>query len=102
MPLAAGDNRLSVGFGSRAEEIGDEQIPLLDGVRDQLVWLDLKGAKITSAGVAPIANLTNLTRLHLERTAIDDAALRASREVGGAAIPQPIWNQRDGRGRLRI
>ena len=75
MPLAQGDNHLSVGFAGRASELGDADVALIAGVAEQLVWLDLARTKVTDAGLAPLAEIKNLTRLHLENTGISDAAL---------------------------
>ena len=40
-----------------------------------MVWLNLRGTKVTDAGLAHLANIKSLTQLHLERTAVTDAGL---------------------------
>jgi len=75
MPLAQGTNLLDVGFTSGADKITDAEVALLAPLAQQVYCLNLAGTKVTDAGLAPLANLTNLRRLHLEKTAVTDAGL---------------------------
>ncbi len=75
MPLAQNDNRLTIGFGSNADGVGDAELSLLPPVAEQLVWLNLARTKVTDEGLATLSELPNLTRLHLELTGITDAGL---------------------------
>ncbi len=54
---------------------GDAELAKLTPVAANLRWLDLAGTKVSDAGLAQIAAMPNLVRLHLERTSISDAGL---------------------------
>ncbi len=58
-----------------AKEYADKDLALLKPVADQLRWVDLARSKVTDAGLAQIATMKNLTRLHLENTVITDAGI---------------------------
>lgn len=75
MPLFAGSNLLDVSFAPRSEPAGDAEIALLSDVAEQVYVLNLSKAKVSSAGLAPLANLKNLAQLHLELAQIDDGAI---------------------------
>lgn len=75
MPLFAGSNLLDVSFAPRSEPAGDAEVALLSDVAEQVYTLNLANAKASAAGLAPLANLKNLTQLHLEHAAIDDDAI---------------------------
>jgi uncharacterized membrane protein len=66
---------LHVHASNGPSRVTDEALRALSRIAPQVVWLDLGGTKVTDAGLASIASLTNLTRLHLQRTAIGDAGL---------------------------
>ena len=52
-------------------------VAALDHLKDipNLVWLNLRGTKISDEGLKNLSDLKTLTRLHLEKTAITDAGL---------------------------
>src|SRR5262245_54175714 len=75
MPLAANTNVITVDFRAVADQTADAQLAELKPVSDQLVWLNLAATKVTDAGLAQLATLKNLQRLHLEKTGIGDAGL---------------------------
>jgi mono/diheme cytochrome c family protein len=75
MPLAQNINLLDVNFQSIADKTTDAQLALLAPVAQQVYALNLAGSKVTDAGLAQLAPLTNLRSLHLEKTAITDAGL---------------------------
>jgi hypothetical protein len=75
MPLFAESSLLQVSFANRGEPAGDAEVALLTGVAEQLYALNLADSKPTDAGLAPLANLKNLSVLHLERSAVTDAGL---------------------------
>jgi len=75
MPLYAGSNLLDVSFAGRGEPAGDADVALLAELAEQVDTLNLADAKVTAAGLAALAGLKNLGRLHLERSSIDDAGL---------------------------
>ncbi len=75
MPLFGGSSLLSVSFAHRDQPAGDAEVALLAGVADQVYALDLAGAKVTDAGLTPLAALKNLSALHLELSSITDEGL---------------------------
>jgi YHS domain-containing protein len=75
MPLAANTQALTVDFRSAAEQTGDAALEALAPVAEQVVWLNLAATKVTDAGLARLAALKNLQRLHLERTGVGDEGL---------------------------
>lgn len=54
----------------------ETEMARLEPLAQHIRWLDVSGTGITDAGFAHMAAMTNLTRLHAERTAISDAALK--------------------------
>ena len=54
---------------------GDTELARLQPLAANLRWLDLAGTKVSDAGLAQIAAMPNLVRLHLERTSISDTGL---------------------------
>jgi hypothetical protein len=75
MPLAANTNVITVDFRAVADQTGDPQLAELKPVSEQLVWLNLAATKVTDAGLAQLATLKHLQRLHLEKTGVTDAGL---------------------------
>jgi mono/diheme cytochrome c family protein len=75
IPLFGGSSLLQVSFAHRDEPAGDAEVALLHGVADQVYALDLTGAKASDAGLAPLAELKNLSTLHLERSSVTDEGL---------------------------
>jgi hypothetical protein len=74
MQLAKNDTRLTVAFHLSDKEIGDQTLALLKDAPN-LYSLNLRGTKVTDAGLQQIAGLKSLVRLHLEKTAVTDAGL---------------------------
>ena len=58
-----------------AKEYGDKNLEILKPVADQVKWMDLARTQVTDAGLAHVASMKNLSRLHLENTKITDAGL---------------------------
>jgi hypothetical protein len=84
MPLANNTNVISVDFRAVADQVNDAALENLKPVGAQLVWLNLAGSKVTDAGLAQVAALKNLQRLHLEKTGVGDdgvAHLKALAEL---------------------
>jgi len=75
MPLYGESPLLQVSFARAQSPAGDEAVAALAGAAEQIVWLDLSGAQVSAAGLAPLAQLKNLNRLHLEKSNVDDAGL---------------------------
>ena len=75
MALASNTQLVSVNFSMAGPKVGDAQLELLKPVTEQTFWLNLAGTAVTDAGLAQVAGLKNLQRLHLEKTAVTDAGL---------------------------
>lgn len=58
-----------------ADRFGDEELKKLAPAAADLMWMDLARTKVTDAGLATLAGMKNLTRLHLENTGISDGGL---------------------------
>lgn len=54
---------------------GDLELSKLAPIGANIQWLDLAGTAVTDGGLAHLAAMPNLTRLHLERTHITDEGL---------------------------
>lgn len=81
LPLAANTHALTIDFRSAAQTAGDAALETLAPVAQQVVWLNLAATKVTDAGLARLAGLKNLQRLHLERTGIGDDGLAHLRDL---------------------
>ncbi len=75
LQLAANTNLISVNFAMAGDKVADAQLELLKPVTEQVAWLNLAGTKVTDGGLAQIAGLKNLKRLHLEKTGVGDDGL---------------------------
>ncbi len=72
-----GSEAIDVNLSVSGKSINDDDLALLDGLEDTLVWLNLAGTSITDRGAQSLARFKQLRRLHLERTAIGDDGLNA-------------------------
>ena len=75
MPLAQDTEQLRLSVINATDKFGDKELALLDPIAAQVVWVDLARSQVTDAGLAALAKMTNLERLHLENTKITDAGL---------------------------
>ncbi len=75
MPISAEDDRLKVNVVNASKEFGDEQVALLEPVAEQVVWLDVGRSQVGDAGMASVARMRNLERLHLENTRVTDEGI---------------------------
>ncbi len=75
MPLALDTELLRFGCINAADKIGDAELAVLEPAAQWIVWMDLGKTKVTDAGLASIAKMKNLEKLHLEKTAVTDAGL---------------------------
>lgn len=73
-PVARNSNYLTANFVT-VDSITYNDIALLLSIKKQLVWLNLGQKKIPDSLLAPIAQLTNLTRLQLDNIPITDKGL---------------------------
>jgi hypothetical protein len=58
-----------------AKDYADKNLETLKPVAAQIKWMDLARTQVTDAGLASVATMKNLTRLHLENTKVGDAGL---------------------------
>ena len=75
MPLALDTEQLRFGCVNAADKFGDKELALLAPAAPHLAWVDLARSKVTDAGLATVAQMANVERLHLENTAVTDAGL---------------------------
>ena len=73
--LAPGETALEFSAALDPGRFGDAQLRELAAVAPDLVVLDLRGTRVTDAGMGPLASMTNLKRLQLQETNITDAGL---------------------------
>ncbi len=58
-----------------SKEFSDDQLAALKPISARVKWIDLARTKVSDKGLAHLAGMNSLTRLHLENTAITDAGL---------------------------
>ena len=75
MPLAQDTEQLRLSVINAASQFGDKELALLEPIAPQILWLDLARSQVTDAGLATIAKMTYLERLHLENTKVSDTGL---------------------------
>lgn len=75
MQVSLDSEQLRLVCVNAAEKFGDKELADLAPVAAYIVWADLARTKVTDAGLATLAKMTNLERLHLENTAVTDAGL---------------------------
>lgn len=80
-PLYADSNLLDISFAGRGEPAGDVEVALAGAVAEQVYMLNLADAKLSAAGLAPLAAMHHLAWLHLERATIDDDALAPMKDL---------------------
>ena len=76
MPLAANTNFLSVSFVNVLPGDSSGIVEKLIGISDQLVWLNLDYQHFDVEGWQKISELSNLRKLSLRNTNLDDVALQ--------------------------
>lgn len=75
LPIASGSNLLEIN-AVNISALTDNQMTLLEPLKEQIVWLKLGDTKITDQASTIISKLKNLQKLHLENTAISDVMIR--------------------------
>ena len=66
---------LQVSFALRSLPTGDAEVAHLSAVAEQVYSLNLAGSQVSNEGLAVLAHLKNLGRLHLENSTVTDAGL---------------------------
>ena len=80
MPIAQSDSRRDVALHLADGEVTDQTLETIVALNaadaaQPVAWLNLAGTQVTDAGAESLAKLTELERLHIERTALTDAGL---------------------------
>jgi hypothetical protein len=75
MPLAQDNDQQRLSVINAADKFGDKELALLAPIAAHVVWVDLARSQVSDAGLATLAKLSNLERLHLENTKIGDAGI---------------------------
>ncbi len=70
--IADGKPFLHVHSTNATTSITDASLKVLGRIGPQVLWLDLGGTSVSDRGLAEIARLPNLTRLHLQHTQTGD------------------------------
>ena len=74
VPLATGTHFLELNMVN-VPSFGDKDVPLLQKIAQQVMWLVLADTKITDAGFESLKSCANITRLNLKNTAITNASI---------------------------
>ncbi|MDB6074193.1 MAG: Leucine rich repeat-containing protein [Verrucomicrobiaceae bacterium] len=75
MPLALDTEQQRLSVINAADKFGDKEVAELLPIAAQVLWVDLARSQVTDAGIATLAKLPNLERLHLENTKVTDTGL---------------------------
>jgi len=75
MPIDQKSPLVRADFHLQGDEIGDDALAALEGIKEQLTWLNLANTAVTDAGLAKLGDFKNLTMVHLENTEIGDEGL---------------------------
>ena len=75
MPLALDTEQQRLSVINAADKFSDKELAELAPIANAVVWVDLARSQITDAGLATLAKLSNLERLHLENTKVTDAGV---------------------------
>ena len=75
--IAADTPAVEVNASLLGKKFGDEQMAMLAGLENSLVWLNLARSGVTDRGLAAVGSMSHLRRLDLSRTAISDSGLAA-------------------------
>ena len=70
LPIAQEQNLLQVSFAKDSTPFANGDMDLLIPLAEQVTWLDLRNTSITD--FSTLAKLPNLSRLHLEQSAVQD------------------------------
>jgi Leucine-rich repeat (LRR) protein len=69
------NNLLDVKYSK--SELTQEHLKALNGAKNHITWLSLANSNVENEWLSDIGNLSNLTRLQLEKTAISDLGISA-------------------------
>lgn len=75
MPVSLEVNYVQVNL-INADSLTDQDLKLLEPIKEQLVWLKASGKNITDSGAAFLSRFPNITRLYLDGTKITNEGLK--------------------------
>jgi uncharacterized membrane protein len=75
LPLAQNDPALSFNCVNVADKFGDAELAKFAPLAERFAELNLGRCKVTDAGMASLAGMKNLKKLHLPNTAVTDAGI---------------------------
>ncbi len=75
MPVAQGSDDWELNASLIDPPFGDEDLARLDGLQPVLVWANFARSGLTDAGIGPLGDFAEITRLRLDNTAIGDGAV---------------------------
>jgi len=75
LPIGQESNLLGVNY-INVEEVGKEEMELLQPIQEQIVWLKLSDSEVSNEQIFIIAGMPNLTKLYLDYTKISDEGLK--------------------------
>ncbi len=75
LPIGQQENLLSVNFVN-VEAIDDQQLALLEDLKEHIVWLKWSYSKVSDQQLAVVEKMTNLTKLYLNNTNITDECFK--------------------------
>ena len=75
MPLAQNDPALSFNCVNVADKFGDAELAKFAPIAERMSEMNLGRSKVTDAGLASLAGMKNLKKLHLPNTAVTDAGI---------------------------
>lgn len=81
--IADGKPFLHVHCTNSAARITDASLNALQRIAPQVLWLDLGGTRVSDKGLAELAKLPNLTRLHLQHTQVGDSGVTQVARLAG-------------------
>ncbi|MEM7371632.1 MAG: c-type cytochrome domain-containing protein [Bacteroidota bacterium] len=73
LPIAQEQNLLQISFAKDSTPFANGDMKLLSSLSEQITWLDLRNTSISD--FSDLAQLTHLSRLHLEQSAVQDGDL---------------------------
>lgn len=76
MPLFSKSALLQVSFAQDPGAASKENLQTLAEAGEQIVWLNLAGADVSGDSLAVLAQLPNISQLHLEKSTLDDATVK--------------------------
>ncbi len=81
MPISQDNHYVQVKYTQTSRPFGLQQAKTLQTLAQQITWLDLSNAPITSEALSELSKLTNLTRLRLDNTDVTDESIASLQKI---------------------